>query len=121
MNSTWVNKKSFMYILYKKNYQLVMAAFFPVLVTLAKCVIPVTFFVLKGSSCIVSRHCQRKVHLFVCRRQYYFHNLRMYIYFYTIVFTDRTKSSNCIKDKRREKKCELSLQKVMQCISAWLD
>lgn len=28
-----------------------------------------------------------------------------YIYFYTIVFTDCTKSSNCIKDKRREKKC----------------
>lgn len=78
---TWVNKKSFMCISYeKKIYQLVMAAFFPGLVTLSKCVIPVTFFVLKGSSCIISRHCQRKVHLFVCRRQYYFHNLRMYIY-----------------------------------------
>lgn len=75
---TWVNKKSFMYILYKKKYQLVMAAFFPVLVTLAKCVIPVTFFVLKGSSCIISRHWKtRKVHLFVCCRQYYFHNLRI--------------------------------------------
>lgn len=76
----WIKSHSCVYYTRKKIYQLVMAAFFPGLVTLAKCVIPVTFFVLKGSSCIISRHCQRKVHLFVCRRQYYFHNLRMYIY-----------------------------------------
>lgn len=90
LSSTWINNKSFTCIFYvhKFFYQLVMTAFFPILVTLVECVIPVTFLVLKGSSCVVSCHCQQKVYFIVGRRQYYFHKMHMVINCPKILCTD---------------------------------
>lgn len=104
---TWVNKKSFMCISYEKKIPACNGRIFSrARYTCEVCNSSNVF----RSQRLELHHLQTlkdtKGSLVCMLQTVLFSQFAHYIYFYTIVFTDCTKSSNCIKDKRREKKCE---------------
>lgn len=103
---TWVNKKSFMYILYKKKIPACNGRIFSS--SRYTCEVCNSSNVFRSQR-LELHHLQTlkdtKGSLVCMLQTVLFSQFAHYIYFYTIVFTDCTKSSNCIKDKRREKKC----------------